>query len=264
MQRPQRPQQTKEWGHRHLRNAVGLESAAELAAYAKKRERDAACCSLLRHRKVLLAAVLLLVIPCFFIFRFDKVIEERVRQQVLAEALKIFDRSDVHDAGTPSMVLRDSNGLVRPGEGTTASYRDGRGLIQKTSLGGLDVNLMHTKAGFMRSGDLHNCTQVDFILKGVVTLIIPNKDVPGANHEYTHRALAVIRVPKFTPHILRFDKDTVMAEWWECPFHAYYFAPYRSRVEAYNKQRLAVLAKAKAKALVGKMPDRVRRLRHNK
>ena len=226
-------------------NAVGLDSAAELAEYAKKRDRNSGCCSMLRHKKVASAALFLLAFPFFFIFRFDKVMEERVKKQVLAEALKVFEHDNVHDAGPPSMVLRDSNGLVRPEDGATAMYRDGRGLIQKTTLGGLDVNMVHTKAGFMRSGDLHNCTQINFILKGSVTIVMPDKVSPGEDREYTHGLFAVIRVPKYTPHILRFDEDTVMAEWWECPFHAYYFAPYRNRVETNNKKLLERLADAR-------------------
>ena len=63
-------------------NAVGLDSAAELAEYAKKRDRNSGCCSMLRHKKVASAALFLLAFPFFFIFRFDKVMEEEGQTQI--------------------------------------------------------------------------------------------------------------------------------------------------------------------------------------
>ena len=48
-----------------------------------------------------------------------------------------------------------------------AVHRDGRGAIYKFKLGeGVYVNMYFTKAGYRRSGDLHDCNQYDVVLQG--------------------------------------------------------------------------------------------------
>jgi hypothetical protein len=40
-----------------------------------------------------------------------------------------------------------------------------------------------------------------------------------------------IALPPNIPHLFEFLTDTVMAEWWESPFEARYYKPYRERVD---------------------------------
>ena len=40
-----------------------------------------------------------------------------------------------------------------------------------------------------------------------------------------------IALPPNIPHLFEFLTDTVMAEWWEHPFEARYYKPYRERVD---------------------------------
>ena len=62
-----------------FKDAVGLDSAAELAEYAKKRERNAGLFSMLRNKQVACAMLFLLTFPLFFIFRLDKAMEEHMK-----------------------------------------------------------------------------------------------------------------------------------------------------------------------------------------
>lgn len=119
-------------------------------------------------------------------------------------------------------------------------FRDARGEIHNFVIGPQRLNLLHTKAGVMRSGDIHKDTQHDFVFRGKVNVwtLTPNgstaKKVYGPN-EY-------IAIPPYTPHVFEFLEDSVIAEWWDGPFQAWFYEPYRKVVQASfvaSKGRLA-------------------------
>ena len=113
---------------------------------------------------------------------------------------------------------------------TPSIYTDGRGEIHNILAGNKRINILYTKRGVMRSGDIHKNTQHDFIVEGQVEVWFLEKDrtttkkICGA-YEY-------IRVPPLVPHIFHFMQNTTMAEWWEPePFQAWFYTPYRQLVE---------------------------------
>ena len=109
-------------------------------------------------------------------------------------------------------------------------YRDKRGEIHNLKIGGKRLNLLHTKAGVMRSGDLHADTQHDFVFSGKVRVWIMNENgITGKTVYGPHQYLAI---PPYVPHVFEFLEDTVIAEWWERPFHAWFYQPYRRIVQA--------------------------------
>ena len=110
----------------------------------------------------------------------------------------------------------------------TPFFEDARGSIQRITSGGSKINLLFTRAGYMRSGDLHKNTQLDFIFSGRVEVWRrvgerDEKTIYGPN-EYLTLAPGV-------PHLFNFLEDTVMAEWWDGPFEAWYYRPYREIIE---------------------------------
>lgn len=108
-------------------------------------------------------------------------------------------------------------------------YQDERGEIHNLSVGGFRINLLYTKQGVMRSGDIHKSTQHDFIVKGRVEVWRMTKQ---GTQKTVHQSFEYIRISPFVPHIFHFLDDTVMAEWWEPQgVYAWFYEPYRKLVE---------------------------------
>ena len=84
--------------------------------------------------------------------------------------------------------------------------------------------------GVMRSGDIHCCVQHDFVFYGRVCVWLLQAD--GSTQKTLYSDHDYIRIPAYTPHIFEFLTDTIVAEWWDGPFRAWYYAPYRNIVEA--------------------------------
>lgn len=108
-------------------------------------------------------------------------------------------------------------------------YQDERGSIHNLQVGGRRLNLLHTRAGVMRSGDIHRDNQHDFVFSGQVDVLTLRND--GTTERTTYGDNQYICIPPYTPHIFHFKKDTVLAEWWDGPFHAWLYKPYRAVVE---------------------------------
>jgi hypothetical protein len=113
---------------------------------------------------------------------------------------------------------------------TPSVYVDERGEIHNFQIGERRLNLLHTKSGVMRSGDLHKDYQHDFVFSGAVEVWCLEKD--GSTQKRVYRENQYIRIPPFVPHVFHFLEDTVLAEWWDGPFHAWFYKPYRKIVEA--------------------------------
>ncbi|CAI6010966.1 unnamed protein product [Closterium sp. NIES-65] len=134
----------------------------------------------------------------------------------------------VQDAPPPSMASRALTLF-----GQTASFEDTRGKILRVSMGqGVVVNLMATKAGSRRSGDMHNCSQHDIILSGRTNLHLTDLVSGGEEVREYDGILNVITIPPRVPHMFHFLEDNLMIEWWDCDFQAWYYRPYRDIVEA--------------------------------
>jgi hypothetical protein len=92
------------------------------------------------------------------------------------------------------------------------------------------INVLYTKAGFLRSGDIHPNVQCDFIFSGRVKVWTLLKD--GSTSITSYEKHDFIEIPKGVPHIFEFVEDTVMAEWWEPQgFQAWFYKPYREIVD---------------------------------
>lgn len=117
-------------------------------------------------------------------------------------------------------------------DGEVVTYRDGRGAIYKFKLGeGVYVNMYFTKAGYRRSGDLHDCNQYDVVLAGRTRLRMMD---PHSGKEVVaeYGANDFIVIPARTPHMFEFLEDNYLLEWWDDTFKAWYYKPYRSVIEA--------------------------------
>ncbi|MEM2916264.1 MAG: hypothetical protein QXT19_02820 [Candidatus Woesearchaeota archaeon] len=112
-------------------------------------------------------------------------------------------------------------------------FEDARGRIERHEMNGVKVNLLSTKKGFMRSGDLHKNRQFDILLSGKVELWTYQngqtiKRVIGPN--------TYIVINPHVPHLFNFLEDTVMMEWWDGPFEAWFYKPYRDIIDAQFKK----------------------------
>ena len=107
-------------------------------------------------------------------------------------------------------------------------HTDNRGSIERKNYEGTKFNIITTKSGHMRSGDLHKNTQFDIIFSGKIELwTLQNgtteKRICGPNE--------LIVIGANTPHLFYFLEDTVMAEWWNGEFEAWFYRPYRDKIE---------------------------------
>ncbi len=141
-------------------------------------------------------------------------------------------------AGNPS--IYSSPDVIKPetkqGALEKPVFEDIRGRIERHELDGVKVNLLSTKKGFMRSGDLHKNRQLDIILSGRVELWTYQngqtvKQVMGP-HTY-------IVLNPHVPHLFNFLEDTVMMEWWDGPFEAWFYKPYRDVIDAQFKRMVS-------------------------
>ena len=105
--------------------------------------------------------------------------------------------------------------------------RDARGEIHNLEAGGTRFNVLVTRAGAMRSGDVHRSRQLDLIFSGKVA-VTTREHGRDVRREYLAGSLIVI--PANVPHIFDFINDSVMAEWWpddsfevraQCECHCY-------------------------------------------
>jgi mannose-6-phosphate isomerase-like protein (cupin superfamily) len=121
---------------------------------------------------------------------------------------------------------------AEPGALDKPTHTDVRGTVHRLDIDCFKVNLLSTKKGFMRSGDLHKNVQFDFILSGKVELWL-RKD--GKDEKIVYGPNSFITIPPGVPHLFNFLEDTVMAEWWDGPFKAWYYKPYRDIIDAQFK-----------------------------
>lgn len=120
-------------------------------------------------------------------------------------------------------------------------FRDARGSVHNLRVGGFRFNVLVTRRGCLRSGDVHKRKQLDMLFKGRVR-VLTREGGRDVAREYTAGQLVVI--PANVPHIFEALDDAVMAEWWEGGvFETRYYDPYRSRVDA----ALATAAKEAAR-----------------
>ncbi|KAK9805617.1 hypothetical protein WJX72_008019 [[Myrmecia] bisecta] len=137
----------------------------------------------------------------------------------------IFNMSGVSEAPQPTMDV-DSIPI-----GQVVDHHDARGDIYRFKLGpNIILNLMKTKAGTMRSGDLHNCTQFDVVLAGKAKLHTLDAET-GDETIIMYGANDFIKIPARVPHLFEFVEENYMVEWWECDFQAWYYKPYRDRID---------------------------------
>lgn len=107
-------------------------------------------------------------------------------------------------------------------------FEDQRGSIRRINDGVQKVNLLFTKKGFMRSGDLHKNTQFDFVVSRKCELW---QHIDGEDVKQVHEEGSFIKIPAGTPHLFIFLEDTYMLEYWDGEFEAWYYRPYRKIIE---------------------------------
>ena len=91
------------------------------------------------------------------------------------------------------------------------------------------MNILYTKAGHLRSGDVHDSAQCDFVFSGRVR--VWTLAVDGSTTVTTYGTHEYVEVPRGVPHVFEFVEDTVMAEWWEPGgFRCWFYGPYREIV----------------------------------
>ena len=125
--------------------------------------------------------------------------------------------------------------LPPPDDGIPAPsiYFDDRGEIHNVRVYGNNqrINILYTKAGYLRSGDLHPNEQCDFIFSGRVN--VWTLSPCGSTKIDTYTKHDFVKIPRGVPHVFEFVEDTVMAEWWEPQgFQAWFYKPYRDIVDA--------------------------------
>ena len=113
------------------------------------------------------------------------------------------------------------------------NQRDDRGTIDRLRVGGKRINLLYSKQATMRSGYLHPETKYDFVISGEVEVWILT---PQGTDKKIYKPCESFRIPPYTPHVLHFLSDSVLAEWWyqKGESRCWFYHPYRRIVDVQN------------------------------
>lgn len=115
-------------------------------------------------------------------------------------------------------------------------FEDARGAYERRAFGPggeLYANLVFTRAGFLRSGDIHACEQLNHLVFGRATLTQLRR---GREVATQLRGGDVARIPPHVPHLYAFLEDSLMTEAWRrpdgtpCEFRAWLYKPFRDRI----------------------------------
>ena len=155
------------------------------------------------------------------------------RPSMNAGPLSFFSNRDVEAAPTPTLSFETDSPL-----GNVAAFTDRRGHIFKVHVGGgQSINVMTSRPGSLRSGDLHNCTQHDLLIHGKVRLLLKDLQT-GIETTLSFRGdRDVISIPARTPHLFQFLEDSLAIEWWDCPFQAWFYRPFRDTLDSSLKSK---------------------------
>jgi len=118
-------------------------------------------------------------------------------------------------------------------------FKDCRGEIRKIKFHGVEVNLVFTKAGALRGGDEHPTQQNDLVLQGKVAIHERLNSVAMGWKTFRHEVVQgqdAWTIGTGTPHLFESVTDSVVLEWWNGPFEAKYYRPYRKLVEKWIKE----------------------------
>ena len=125
----------------------------------------------------------------------------------------------------------------RPSLSGSSHFADARGTYERRCfLAGareVCVNILFTRKGFYRSGDLHQDRQVNHIVAGALKL---TQRIGGIDVASIHRGPETVVLPAHTPHLYEFLEDTLMTEHWidsrgqPAHFRAWLYLPYRSLI----------------------------------
>lgn len=112
-------------------------------------------------------------------------------------------------------------------------YVDDRGDIHRLRVGHQRINLLFSKASVMRSGYLHPHTMEHVVISGKVEVWTLTKS-GTVKTIYTNKQ--AFQIDPWTPHILYFLEDSVVAEWWGAgtEFQCYYYHPFRKIIDVQN------------------------------
>ena len=115
-------------------------------------------------------------------------------------------------------------------------FEDARGAYERRAgfgAGGEYVNIVYTRAGHKRSGDIHQCEQLNLVVFGRATLTQLRR---GRETVTQLRGGDVARIPPHVPHLYEFLDDSLMTEAWRkpdgspCEFLAWLYKPFRDRI----------------------------------
>lgn len=103
-------------------------------------------------------------------------------------------------------------------------FSDKRGESHVNKIGGVEVNVIYSKAGKYRAGDFHAVEQYTLVLKGKleITTRQKNKDVIK---KYGRNDFIVIT--RNIPHLYKSLTDSVIVQWLAGPYKTSYYEPYR-------------------------------------
>lgn len=127
----------------------------------------------------------------------------------------------------------------------SSAFSDARGAYHRLAFPGAGagaggdaqyVNVVFSRAGAYRSGDMHKCDQVNLMVAGEAVLTTLRR---GRRVEQVMRAGDLVTTPAGVPHLFHFTADSTMSEYWVdredggklCRFRAWYYKPFRDIID---------------------------------
>lgn len=121
-------------------------------------------------------------------------------------------------------------------------FEDERGVYERRCFGlpEICVNILFTRKGYLRSGDLHRSFQVNHILYGSVKLTVAAVYPVRKDLTFFFHQRQTITIRPDVPHLYEFLEDTIMTEHWTdehgnfASFRAWLYTPYRNLIPSHS------------------------------
>lgn len=124
---------------------------------------------------------------------------------------------------------------------------DVRGVIEWHQFGKNKFNVLFTKKGSKRSGDVHPCTQCDYVIVGSVKVTTRHTEFDDDKKPFEKEKVEyyctgeAITILGGVPHLFEFLEDTLMVEHWTGEYEGlnaphWYDEEYRKVVEQSMKE----------------------------
>jgi len=132
------------------------------------------------------------------------------------------------NGGNPNILATHDIGEEVKYDNNFKEHKDKRGIISRVDCDSIKFNVMTTKSGYYRGGEIHPNSQFNMVLSGRIDIFYL---VDGKNIWQQVMPNTLVIIEPYIPHLFYFVEDSVMLEWWDGPMTGWYYPDFRKYVK---------------------------------